>query len=542
MSHVFLIGFMGAGKSTVGPLVAERLGRPFIDLDEVVAGQQGREIVEIFEGDGEAAFRAFELEALGSIADRCDSVVACGGGLVTMPTSVTRMRKLGTVVHLVTTADEALKRIADPSTRPLLAGENPELAARSLLDSRRELYAAAADYEVDTVGRPIAEVVDEVVLRVASAPRRGRPVVVPVKVGEMPYEVVIGPGVLEDAGALLRIGAPTAGRIALVTDTTVGDLFGLTVERKLIEEGYAVHPLAVAPGEDSKNWAVAGEILEALAELRFERTDFVVALGGGVVGDLAGFVAATYLRGIGFAQVPTTLLAQVDSSVGGKTGVDLKAGKNLAGAFKQPTIVIADTNTLELLPQSEWRSGTAEVAKSAVVDGEEFFSWLEAAAERFVSRDERTIIEAVSRCVRFKASVVSADETEVGPRECLNYGHTLGHAIEKVAGYGAVPHGIAVAEGMRFAARLSVEVSGGSREFVARQDAILDTLGLGAMTEALDPQLVLEAMHSDKKARGGTVRFVLVEAPGTWRCEPIADAVIAEHLDAWLESKVRRTP
>lgn len=350
------------------------------------------------------------------------------------------------------------------------------------------------------------------------------------------YEVLIGPGLIEEVGDLCR-SVSKAKKVAIVTDGNVADLFGLAVESKLITAGFDASTLTVTPGESSKSWATAGEVLEAVAELALDRGDLIVALGGGVVGDLAGFVAATYLRGIRFVQVPTTLLAQVDSSVGGKTGVDLRAGKNLAGAFKQPLLVIADTAALSLLPEREWASGLAEIAKSAVIDGDEFLGWLEENAGELVAREEDAVIDAVKRSVAFKSRVVSADEREAGLRECLNYGHTFGHALEKVAGYGSYPHGVAVAEGMRFAIRLAVEAGSASVEFVRRQDDLLDRLGLSAIHEGYDPEALLAAMHSDKKARSGKVRFVLPESPGNWACSAVDDSVIREHVQAWSASK-----
>jgi 3-dehydroquinate synthase len=352
------------------------------------------------------------------------------------------------------------------------------------------------------------------------------------------YDVVVGRGVLGDVGTLLRESVP-GRRIALVSDSNTSELFGVQVSAKLITAGYDVFPLNFPAGESSKNWQVAGELLEALAETGLDRTDIVVALGGGVVGDMAGFAAATYLRGVRFVQIPTTLLAQVDSSVGGKTGVDLRAGKNLAGAFKQPLLVLADTDVLTSLPEREWRSGLAEIGKSALIDGEEFTAWIEEHAAELLRRDAVVVAEAVRRCVAFKSRVVSADEKEEGMRECLNYGHTLGHAIENIAGYGAIPHGLAVAEGMRFAVRVAVEVAGASREFVRRQDALLDALGLDALHSAWPGDDLLEAMRSDKKARSGAVRFVLAEKPGSWVCSAVGDRVIREHLDAWAGSKRR---
>lgn len=357
-----------------------------------------------------------------------------------------------------------------------------------------------------------------------------------VHVSGEPYDVTIGPGVISRVGELLRPWTG-ASKVALITDTTVAEHYGLLISAALARADFEVLDLAIAPGESSKSWPNAGELLEAMADHGIGRTDVVVALGGGVVGDLAGFVAATYLRGIGFAQVPTTLLAMVDSSVGGKTGVDLRAGKNLAGAFKQPLAVLADTDTLASLPEEEWRSGLAEVAKSAVIDGDEFLGWLEEHAGAVAEREPDTVAEAVRRCVEFKAGVVSRDEKEEGPRECLNFGHTLGHAIEKVAGYGVVTHGAAVAEGMRFAARLSMELAGADAGFVKRQDRLLARLGLTPLAQQLSPSAVLDAMRSDKKARDGAVRFVLVERPGEWRCEPVADVTLTAHLEAWASTK-----
>lgn len=361
-------------------------------------------------------------------------------------------------------------------------------------------------------------------------------VIVSVPVESAPYDVVIGSGLLDSVGELVR-GVSSANKIAIVTDENVAVLYGLDVVSRLVTAGYDVRPLTVAAGEESKSWAQAGQLLEALAELRLDRGDLIVALGGGVVGDLAGFAAATYLRGIAFVQVPTTLLAQVDSSVGGKTGVDLAAGKNLAGAFKQPILVIADTAVLGSLPDDEWASGFAEIAKSAVVDGEEFTTWLEESADALLAHAESAVEQAVRRSVEFKSRVVAADEREAGLRECLNYGHTFGHALEKVAGFGRYSHGLAVAEGMRFAIRLAVEAGSADRAFVRRQDELLDRLGLATILDRYEPSDLISAMRSDKKAKAGAVRFVLPSAVGVWECCAVEETMIREHVTAWAASR-----
>ncbi|MDH4139514.1 MAG: 3-dehydroquinate synthase [Coriobacteriia bacterium] len=346
------------------------------------------------------------------------------------------------------------------------------------------------------------------------------------------YEVRIGAGLLSEAGAI--VGESCGVRhVAVVADATVAEYFGDTVMSSLHSAGLRADIIEIPPGESSKTWAQAGDILEALARAGMDRTGAVAALGGGVVGDLAGFCAVTYMRGVSFIQMPTTLLAQVDSAIGGKTAVDLLAGKNLAGAFMQPRVVIADTSALASLPETEWRSGLAEVAKSAVLDGEKFLAWLEKDAAALVEREGEVVQEAVRACAAFKARVVSADEHESGLREILNLGHTLGHAIEKVAGYGVVPHGLAVAEGMRFAARLAQRCVGAPQEFTLRQEALLDSLGLKRLEAVYDIDELRRTMSSDKKARGGVPRFVMARRPGDVLVETVAEGMLAAELRAF---------
>ncbi len=271
--------------------------------------------------------------------------------------------------------------------------------------------------------------------------------------------------------------------------------------------GFRVSDVVVPAGEDSKSLAVAGESLVGNGRrLGLTRDCAVVALGGGVVGDLAGFVASTYMRGIPFVQVPTSLLAMVDSSVGGKTGVNLPEGKNLVGTFKQPVYVCASTAVLATLDAREWACGCAEIAKASVIDSDEFFFWMMDHAAALDARDPVVVAEAIARSVVFKANVVAEDKTESrGVRECLNYGHTLGHAVESLAGYGTFSHGAAVAEGMRFAARLGMDVVGTSAELVEAQDELLDALGLPALAwsaPADEDAGRHEARQEDPRRRG----------------------------------------
>lgn len=347
-----------------------------------------------------------------------------------------------------------------------------------------------------------------------------------------PYDVLVGEGTLALVGE--RVHATTGSRrAAVVTDETVAALWADAVEGSLAAAGVEAIRVVVPAGETSKTWRRAGEVLETLATVPLSRRDAVVAVGGGVIGDLAGFCAATYMRGIPYVQVPTTLLAQVDSSVGGKTGVDLEHGKNLAGAFLQPACVVADVATLSTLSAEERRCGLGEVVKTALLSGEEETAALEASMADLVAGEPSATAGAVVACVRHKASVVAADEREAGPRESLNYGHTLGHAIELVAGFGTVPHGLAVAEGMRFAAMLAAELGGSGPDLGDRQANLLDGLGLSRQAVPTDPERLLEAMRADKKVRGGAIRFVVLRAPGSWTVVEPPEAVLREVLASW---------
>ncbi|MDO8915432.1 MAG: 3-dehydroquinate synthase [Coriobacteriia bacterium] len=345
------------------------------------------------------------------------------------------------------------------------------------------------------------------------------------------YPVRIGSGVLRDIGS--SVAGCGVRSVAIITDTTVKGLYADEAVASLREAGVSVVVLEVPPGETAKSWSRAGELLQEMSGLALNRDDAVIALGGGVIGDLAGFCAAVYMRGIGVFQVPTTLLAQVDSSIGGKTGLDLPRGKNLVGSFWPPLGVLTDTGCLATLGPGEWRSGMAEVAKSAILDGVPSLEGLERDAAALGERAAGAVERAVVMAAGFKARVVSHDEREAGMREALNYGHTLGHAIERVAGYGAVAHGIAVAEGMRFAARLAERIGVGDPAWSVRQDHLLDSLGLTRTGCPYDAAALLSAMRSDKKVRAGEIRFVLSTGPGLWEARPIGDAELTATLSEW---------
>lgn len=354
--------------------------------------------------------------------------------------------------------------------------------------------------------------------------------------GERAYDVVVSAGELEKLGSEMR-SFDSNPKALVVTDTEVAPRYLEVAKGSLEQAGYHVSVITVPAGENAKSVECASEIWHAMVECGLNRDSVVVALGGGVVGDLAGFTGSTFMRGLRIVQVPTTLLSMVDSSVGGKTAINLESGKNLVGTFCQPSLVCADVATLATLPQREWACGCGEIAKSAVIDSEEFFFWLYEHVDDLAARNPETVKEAVKRCIVFKAAVVARDQEETkGVRECLNYGHTLAHAIETEAGYGVYSHGHAVAQGMRFAARLGVAHLGASMEFVQAQDAMLDALGLSELQLKAEPEHLLHLMKGDKKVRGGKLRFVLPRACGEWEVCELEDEFVLEYLEAWQRS------
>ncbi|NII12008.1 3-dehydroquinate synthase [Oleiagrimonas sp. C23AA] len=340
-----------------------------------------------------------------------------------------------------------------------------------------------------------------------------------VALGARSYPIHIGNGALDDAAIWRRA---IAGRhVLVVSNTTVAPLYLARVQAGL--EGFEHQSIALPDGEAYKSLAQAERIFDALAAMGASRDATILALGGGVIGDLAGFAAACWMRGIDFVQMPTTLLAMVDSSVGGKTAVNLPAGKNLVGAFHQPKAVIADTGTLATLPDREYRAGLAEIVKHSALGDAEYFARLEALAQPLAARDEAALAEVIAHSCAFKAGVVARDETERGERALLNFGHTFGHALEAECGYGTLLHGEAVAIGMGQAARLSQRLGLAGAADAERLQTLLDTLGLPTAPPAgLAADALLGHMKLDKKNHGGTLRFILWRGIG--RAE-IVDAI-----------------
>ncbi len=338
---------------------------------------------------------------------------------------------------------------------------------------------------------------------------------VPVSLGQRSYHILVGSSLLQELGRhCSRFGL--ASKCAIISDSKVAPRFGSFIVQTLTDAGFDPRMIVVPAGERSKKLAEVERCYLALAKHRLERKSFVIALGGGVVGDLAGFVAATYLRGIPFVQIPTTLLAQVDSSVGGKVGVNLPAGKNLVGAFYQPRLVLCDSATLEPLPEREFRAGLAEVIKYGIIYDAPLFRRLERDLEKILARDKTVLEPIIARCCAIKAEVVGQDEMESGLRAILNFGHTIGHALEAISKYGRWLHGEAISIGQVAAAEISAELTGLPTAEVDRIRLLFERAGLPVQTRLNSSQRtkLFDAMRLDKKTSGGEVKFVLAKRIG----------------------------
>ena len=509
--HIVLTGMMGSGKTAVGERLARSLDLPFHDADALLEAEAGRRIADVFAKEGEAYFRALERQIITRLLVEAPGVIATGGGAFVDPENRARLTASSTVVCLLADPETLYDRVRASPDRPLLQGPDPLERLRTLLQARLPAYAEA-HHLLDTSDRTPDEVA-EILRRLLAAREPLARRTVRVALGERSYDVLIGSGLMEEAGAHLRALGPM-GRVAIVTDRNIGPLYGARLEAALRAEGYDPKRITMPAGEISKSLEEAARLYEAFLEARLDRDGAVLALGGGVVGDLAGYAAATFLRGIAYVQVPTTLLAQVDSSIGGKVGVNLPRGKNLVGAFHQPRLVLADVACHRSLPLRQVRAGLAETVKYGVIADAELFAWLEGHVEPLLAVDEEVLADAVAASCRIKARVVEADEKESGERAVLNFGHTVGHAIEAATGYGRYLHGEAVALGMLVAANLSVLLGLCSPALPERLGRLLGRLGLPTRA-SLCVKDIDTSMGYDKKVKHDINYFVLTKDIGT---------------------------
>ncbi|MFL6659919.1 MAG: bifunctional shikimate kinase/3-dehydroquinate synthase AroKB [Massilia sp.] len=544
MENVFLVGLMGAGKTTIGRILARKLGKRFIDSDHEIEARTGASIPWIFEIEGEASFRRREAEVIRDLTAQTGIVLATGGGAVLNPENRAYLQQRGRVIYLRANVSSIMLRTSHDKNRPLLQTADPRRKLEELTAQREPLYREIADLVIDT-GRPnVQSMVQTILAQLAALDQPGAAparhleptasmteqsrTLLNVDLGERSYPITIGAELLSDPSLLAQ---HIAGRqVAIVTNTTVAPLYLERVAAPLRAAGREVVTVILPDGEEYKHWASLMQVFDALLANKCDRKTTLVALGGGVIGDLTGFAAASYMRGVPFVQIPTTLLAQVDSSVGGKTGLNHPLGKNMIGAFYQPRAVLADTATLATLPQRELSAGLAEVIKHGAIIDAVFFDWIENNIGKLMARDQQALAYAIARSCEIKADVVRQDEREGGLRAILNFGHTFGHAIEAGLGYGQWLHGEAVGCGMVMAADLSLRAGLVDAATVARVRALVAAAGLPTVAPDLGRARWLELMEVDKKNEGGAIKFILLKPLGA----PSIQSVAPELLDATL--------
>lgn len=533
---IVLVGLMGAGKTSIGRRLAARLGLPFRDADAEIELAAGCTVAELFERWGEASFRDGERRVIRRLLAGDPIVLATGGGAFMDAQTRAVIRAEAVSVWLRCSLETLVRRVSGRSHRPLLNDADPAEVLSRLMRLRHPVYAEA-DIVVDCGD----ESLEHTRSRVQTALERWQPprrLAVTVPGGS--YDVVAGAGLLGRAGALL---APVLKqrRAIVVTDEAVAGLHLPALLAGLAETGIEAQAITVPPGEKSKSLECFGQVVDGILGAGVERRTAVIALGGGVVGDLTGFAAASVLRGLPFIQAPTTLLAQVDSSVGGKTGINSRYGKNLIGAFHQPKLVIADTGTLATLPVRELRAGYAETAKAGLIGDAGFWAWCERHGEAIIGGDTSLQAEAVVRACAFKAAVVADDEREEAPeggRALLNLGHTFAHAFEAELGYGgALLHGEAVGLGIALAFRLSARLGLCAEEDARRVERHLGEVGLATEVAMLNRRFSAERliahMRRDKKVREGRMRFVLARGIGqAFTTDRVPEDAVVELLRA----------
>ncbi len=548
--NLVLTGFMGTGKTTVGREAAQRLGRAFVDMDDVIAARAGKPIPRIFAEDGEPAFRALEAAVCAELSAQDGLVIATGGGALVNPANRVTMQRGGVVVCLDARPDEILRRVGGNADRPLLNVPDPAARVAELLAARREAYAAIP-WHVETSGRSVDAVVAEVVALAET-------VTLPVKYPGGEYPIHIGRGLLAYLGGALRAAGVREGTaVAIVTNPvvaaagTVGDRpkrgYAGRVETALHEAGYRPFVCMIPDGEPYKTLDTVRTLYDHFLAGQLDRSGVVLALGGGVTGDIAGFAAATFMRGTRFVQVPTSLLAMTDASVGGKTGVDLPQGKNLVGAFKQPELVLIDLDVLDTLPEAEFRSGMAELLKHGIIGAPELLEEMQEARgkkqeaggkgqgersrgqEAGSKEQEADVLHPVScilhpasrilhpaslaRSLQVKVEIVEADPFEKGRRAVLNLGHTTAHGLEQVSDF-TLRHGDAVSIGMVAAARIAEALGRAEAGLAARIADVLAAWGLPVTCPPYPVDAIWAAMTHDKKKQGKGLRWVLPRALG----------------------------
>ncbi len=554
MRHVFLVGLSGSGKSTVGRILAQRLGRPLLDIDALIEEEYGGRIPIIISRHGEDYFRTLERRILTRTAQQTDAaIIATGGGIIIRPENRALMAELGMRVFMQIEPQEALKRLhaqhereialgLTPELRPMISGPDPLARLQALL-ADREAWYKEAELTCSTLGKSAEQVAQEIIVMLTSSENQDAmsPIVRRVHIGTGYDAIVDWGGLRRLATYLTDLQLPP--RIFLVTDKNIHTLYADAVTQNLLSAGFEPHIYTIPAGEESKSQQQVNAIYEWLLENRAERREAIIALGGGVVGDMVGFVAATYLRGVPLIQVPTSLLAQVDAAIGGKTGINHVKGKNLIGAFYHPRLVLVDPATLLTLPERSRTEGWAEIVKYGIILDAELFALLETHADvlrAFSPAPVSLLCQIIARCIDLKVAIIEEDEREQGRRAILNYGHTVGHALENASGYGEWLHGEAVSLGMVVAATMAQEAGMFAAGDAMRQNQLLAALGLPiAYSGFVQAHSILSTMQLDKKVVGKRVRWIMPTHIGNVIVTQMPDDLVVRVVSAFFAGEER---
>ena len=551
---------MGSGKTSVGRALAKKLNKRFLDSDHEIEARTGVPITTIFEIEGEASFRQREADMISELCQLDGIVLATGGGAILNPQSRAQMHAAGTVIYLQASIGSILHRTRFDKKRPLLRTADPRKKLEELEAQRDPLYREIAHVVVET-GYPhlnslVQMVIDKLPAKFKSEikiPQQADQLAhglatklkeqerafqmdgatLSVALNDRSYPIFIEENLLSNPEILAR--SISAKRVVIITNELVAPLYLALLQTQMQNLNKQVSSIILPDGEVFKTWENLMKIFDGLLEQQCDRHTCLIALGGGVIGDMVGFAAASYMRGIPFIQVPTTLLSQVDSSVGGKTGINHPLGKNMIGAFYQPQAVIADIVTLTTLPDREVSAGLAEIIKMAAILDTAFFAWLEQNIQALRQRDSKALAHAIKRSCELKAQIVASDERESGVRAILNFGHTFAHAIEAGLGYGTWLHGEAVGCGMVMAADLSHRLNYIDYVTKTRITHLVEAAGLPVVAPDLGEQTWIDLMQVDKKNEAGQIKFILLKPLG----QALITTVPSESLAATLQASIQ---
>ena len=543
--NIFITGFSGTGKTSIGKILSKKIGWDFIDTDNEIVNSTGLSISEIFEKKGEDYFRKKETEILEKTSVREFQIISTGGGILTNDANFKIIRSSGKIICLEATPDTIKKRLDKKETtksnsqlRPLLS-EKTLQQITELKKNRQHLYALSNwtihtdDLNENQIASETQTLINKFIQQVKIKKQNKN--VINISTDSYTYTAHIGSDILEKSAVQYITQQSSQTKIFIITDRNT-----LTLTRKLqlpLESSkIETHLFILNPGEQFKNIDTVNQVYQWLANNQAQRNDFILGIGGGVVGDITGFVAATFNRGLKYGLIPTTLLAMVDSSIGGKTGFNLKKGKNLVGSFYQPSIVISDISSLKSLPKNQLASGWAEAIKYGLILDKDLFSIFQNNVTKIQSLEKTVVTQIIHRCIELKSSIVSADEKETSDqRIVLNYGHTVGHAIESSTNYRHYLHGEAISIGMTVAANISAAIGLIDATIVNKQTLLLEAFNLPTKATDLELDIIYSNMFRDKKIVNGKIRWVLLQDIGkTQLCDTVDENVVKQAIQLSL--------